>query len=117
MLKQKAEDEEERLVTVGPHRVHQKVRPGEPAGPVSGGAVVPKRTLKTSLEPYYNRNTAANKLFRDMNEKKTLSSVQITSRLENSRVNLAAKSDENDPATVSYNTKVFNKEVISLRNE
>ena len=52
-----------------------------------------------------------------MNEKKAVSSVQITSRLENSRVNLAAKSDENDPATVSYNTKVFNKEVISLRNE
>ena len=73
--------------------------------------------MKTSLEPYTNRNTAANQLFRERAEKKAISSVNLSNRLENSRVNLAAKSNEDEPATVSYNTKVFNKEVVALRNE
>ena len=79
--------------------------------------MIPKRNLKTSLDPYTNRKTAANQIFREKAEKKAISSVNITSRKENSRVNLAAKSDESEPATVSYNTKVFNKEVVALRNE
>ena len=57
----------------------------------------------------------ASNLFKEKAEKKAISN--ISNRLENSRINLTAKQSEEDPATVSYNTKVFNREVVALRNE
>ena len=60
LLKQKMEEEEERQVAnpVEKHRVAQKVRPGDPAGPASGGTNAnAKKHLKSAPRiPQYDMN-------------------------------------------------------------
>ena len=60
LLKQQMDEEEERQVVnaVGPHRVPPKVRPGDPAGPASGGTTVnAKKHLKSAPRiPQYDMN-------------------------------------------------------------
>ena len=52
LLKQQMDEEEERQVanTVGPQRVPPKVRPGDPAGPASGGTTVNAKKQQKSAQ-------------------------------------------------------------------
>ena len=114
------DEEEERQVAnaVAPPRVAQKVRPGDPAGPASGGTTGnAKKHLKSAPRiPQYDMNGRP-----IAPEKPWVTTEQIRNRKAQPRGKASqivlSRSIEEEPATVSYNTKVFNKEITALRNE
>ena len=81
-----------------------EIKTAQPAGPASGGNSVPPKTSKKALSSLNHRS---------------VSSLPVTGKNNVSKayqINLRHQV-ETEPATVSYNTKVFNKEIMALRNE
>ena len=78
----------------------------EPAGPASGGNSMPSKKSKKALSSL-NHNSSVN-LLPITNKNNPTKAYQI---------NLRHQTEAAEPATVSYNTKVFNKEIMALRNE
>ena len=130
LLKQQMEEEEERQVanagaiSPAPQRVAQKVRPGDPAGPASGGTTAAAKKHQKSAQriPQYDQNgrpIAAEKPWvttDQLRNKKAQLRGQPQIQKKASQIVLSRPIEE-EPATVSYNTKVFNKEITALRNE
>ena len=88
------------------------VRPGDPAGPASGGTSSAKRHVNSTARIFDKRS----------NSYATLNPSQLGQSLLGKasfhviqRRASAEKMDE--PTTVSYNTKIFNREISALRNE
>ena len=93
--------------------------PGDhPAGPVSGGInTVNKRSLDISADNSYRSHAnlpgqkSTNQFLIRPKGRQTPTKGGVSSQ-----INLA-RSAEEKPSTVSYNTKVFNREIVALRNE
>ena len=95
------------------------MKPGDPAGPASGGNKVPNRigTISASKTGQYtasHRNIS--NLIAGQPRIKPKGRQTPTKGGKSSQINLNRSVDE-IPATVSYNTKVFNREIEALRNE
>ena len=93
----------------------QKFKSSDPAAPASGVFNGKKSIARTMQSPYTRRPVGG-----------TVNSSQVNLKVngrrtptkggESSQIKLS-KSIDQEPVTVSYNTKVFNKEIMALRGE
>ena len=97
-------------VAVAPNNRYRLVKPGEPAGPASGGTSSAKRYVNNSASKFDKRSNSFATLTQGVQPLLgKASQINMTRRASAERMDEAT--------TVSYNTKIFNREISALRSE